>query len=300
MHFSSLVKSEHSQQNLKAAVAMMMMSVAAYATQDILVKLLSPEIHVMQICFFRAVFALIPIVAFTMMENQQTVFKSNQWYLHFWRSLFACLSLFCFIASFRLIPLAEAYTLTFACPLFMTALSIPLLKEKVPLWRWATVITGFIGVIVMMRPGLGVLDTGGLFALIGGLFYAISLIFVRKLSHDHKDSNTLIVSTFTLLSILLTLPFLPFVWQPINFETMSRLALIGILGGTAQFAMTQAFRLAPVSKIAPFDYAALIWAVAFGYIFFGDIPDIFMIAGTMLIIGSGLVVIRSESKVIQK
>ncbi len=294
MNSESLVSQGSRNQSLRLAVLMMMISVATYATQDVLVKLLPPEIPVIQICFFRAVYAFIPIVGFTLIENPKTVFKTEQWGLHFWRSLFSCLALYCFIASFRLVPLAEAYTLTFSCPLFMTALCIPMLRERVPFWRWIAVISGFAGVLVMMRPGSGILEVGGMFALSGGFFYAISLIFVRQLSHHHQDSNTLIVGTFTVMSALLTLPFLPFVWQPVDVDVLPRLVLIGVLGGTAQYAMTQAFRMAPVSQIAPFDYVSLIWAVGFGYFIFHEIPDFYMIAGAVLIIGSGLLILKSE------
>jgi len=294
MAIASLLSRGFKQQNLRFAVGLMMLSVATYATQDVLVKFIPHEISLIQICFFRAVFAFIPIIVFSMLENRKTMFQTDQWPMHFWRSLFSCLALICFIASFRLIPLAEAYTLTFSCPLFMTAMSIPLLREKVPLWRWIAVIAGFLGVVIMMRPGSGVLDLGGVFALVGGFFYSFSLILVRKLSHHHQDSSTLIVGTFTLMSALLTLPFLPFVWQPMETEVLVKLVLIGILGGTAQFAMTQAFRLAPVSQIAPFDYAALLWAVAFGYIFFHEVPDVYVYLGAALIIGGGLAIVRSD------
>ncbi len=294
MAIASLVRRGSKQQNFRLAVGLMMVSVATYAMQDVLVKFIPPEISVIQICFFRAVFAFIPILAFAVLEDRNTMFKTEQWPMHFWRSLFSCLALICFIAAFRLMPLAEAYTLTFSCPLFMTALCIPMLRERVPLWRWIAVITGFLGVVIMMRPGSGILDMGGIFALVGGFFYSFSLILVRKLSHHHQDSSTLIVGTFTLMSAVLTLPFLLFVWQPMETEVLAKLVLIGILGGTAQFAMTQAFRLAPVSQIAPFDYAALLWAVAFGYIFFHEIPDVYVYLGAALIIGGGLAIVRSD------
>lgn len=293
---SLFLRNDARQQNLSLAIMMMMFSVAMYATQDVFVKLLPPEISVVQICFFRALFSFIPIGLLAFAENPGTLFKTDQWGLHFWRSLFALFALFCFIAAFRMIPLAEAYTLTFSCPFFMTALCIPLLKEKVPYWRWLAVFTGFSGVLIMMRPGAGVLQIGSLFAIAGGFFYAISLILVRKLSHHHQDSNTLIVATFCLLSVLLLLPLLPFVWQPMDLQTTLRLVLIGILGGTAQYGMTQAFRLAPVSQIAPFDYAALLWALGFGYFIFNEVPDTIMIFGGMLIVGAGLLILRSESR----
>lgn len=285
----------HPRENhLKSAVLCMMFSVFFYALQDVLVKMLPSDMHVMQICFFRAIFALIPIFIYSLTEPSEKLLKTKNWSMHFWRSLFSSFALFCFIGSFRLIPLADAYTLSFSCPLFMVALCIPLLNEKVSLSLWLAVIAGFIGVLIMMRPGSDTLEVGGILALVGGFFYALSLIFVRKLSHQHQDSSTLIVLTFTVMSAFLTLPFLPFVWQPVDTQILWQLMTIGVLGGSAQLAMTQAFRLAPVSKLAPFDYASLIWAVAFGYLFFGEKPDTYVIAGALLIVSSGMMIMNME------
>lgn len=294
MKATGLVVTNSQKQSLTIAVIMMMLSVAAYATQDVLVKLLPPEITIVQISFFRALFAFIPIFILGWMEYRPGLMKTTQWPLHIWRSLFSSLALLGFIGSFRLIPLAEAYSLSYSCPLFMTALSIPLLNEKVSVWGWATIMTGFAGVIVIMRPDAGLLDVGGGFALVGGMSYAISLIFVRSLTHHHRDSNTLIVTSFTLICCLLLLPFLPFNWVPMDQHTFGMLTVIGILGGSAQYAMTQAFRMAPVSKIAPFDYVSILWAVGFGYFIFGEVPEIYVILGGLMIIGSGLVILRSE------
>jgi drug/metabolite transporter (DMT)-like permease len=286
-------------QSLPHAVAMLMLSVACYAIQDVLIKLLPTEISVFQICFFRALFAFIPILALFPFENRSTVFKSDQWGMHFWRSFFATLSLFFYISSFRLIPLADAYSLTFSCPLFMTALSIPFLKEKVPIGRWLAVITGFTGVLIALQPGSGLLQLGGYFAVIGGFFYATSLVLVRKLSHHHQDSNALIVTTFTSMSLIVTAPILPFVWVPFEWSLLPQFVMIGVLGGAAQYAITQALRMAPVSQVAPFEYIALIWALVFGYLFFNEVPNILMAVGAILIIGSGLFILRSEKVSIQ-
>ncbi len=278
---------------ISQAIGFMMLSVAMYAFQDVLVKSLPADISVAQIVFLRGIFAFIPIIALAFAENDLNL-RTSKWGLHLCRSLFSSLALICFIASFRMLPLAEAYTLTFSCPIFMTALCIPLLKEKVSLQRWLAIGLGFIGVLTMMRPGTATFQIGGGLALLGGFFYAISLIYVRALSST--ESNTLIVATFTLMSIVLSGICLPFSWTPIDHEIYVSFAIIGTLGGTAQYAMTQAFRLAPVSVIAPFDYASLLWALSLGYLVWGDLPDALMIAGGCTIIASGLYLIHHEKK----
>src|SRR5260221_2661305 len=146
MALSLLATDKSPAQRLQRAVAFMMLSVATYAIQDVFVKLLPPEISVWQISFFRGIFALIPIAMVAFFEDKKPAFKTDHWKLHMLRSFFSCLALFFFIGAFRLIPLADAYTLTFSCPIFLAAFSIPLLKEKVPLANWLAILTGFCGV----------------------------------------------------------------------------------------------------------------------------------------------------------
>ena len=291
MFSNSLASLNVRQQNVNQAIGFMLISVALYASQDVLIKSLPVNLSLIQIVFFRSIFAFIPILIFALRDNDFT-FVSQKWGMHLLRSLFSSLALICFIASFRMIPLADAYSLTFSCPLFMTALCVAFLKEKVPLQRWFAVSLGFVGVLIIMRPGTTAFQIGGMVALLGGFFNAVSLIYVRALSGT--ESNTLIVSTFTLMSVLLSGILVPFYWQPMDTVVLLPLVVIGILGGTAQYAMTQAFRQAPVSVVAPFDYAALLWALGFGYLFWGDLPNWYMATGCVIVIGSGMYLIQHE------
>ena len=290
MSFSQSLRSN----NIPRAIMFMMLSVAAYATQDVFIKLLPSEISVIQICFFRGVFSFIPIIIFSRFEKKKQFLRTDSIWLHFWRSLVSTLALFCFIGAFRLIPLAEAYAITFSCPLFMTLLCIPILREKVSRQRWLAVITGFIGVLVVMQPGQEALQLGGLLALLGGLFYAISLVLIRHLSD--RDNNTMIIVTFNLMSTSICAALLPFNWEPFELEFLSHFVAIGVLGGCAQYAMTQAFRTGAVSAIAPFDYIALLWALGYGYFIWNEAPDVNTILGSVLIILAGLYIIRHERR----
>ena len=280
--------------NIPLAVMFMMISVATYATQDVVVKLLPPEITIIQICFFRGIFSFIPIMVMVIFEKEKRFLKTDQPGLHVLRTIASSLSLLCFISAFRLIPLTEAYAITFSCPLFMTLLCIPILKEKVSSQRWLAVIVGFIGVLVVMRPGQDAIHIGGIIALFGGLFYAVSLILIRHLSD--RDNNTMMILTFNIMSTLICGALLPFNWVDFDLSLLPHFLLIGILGGSAQYAMTQAFRTGPVSAIAPFDYVALLWAVGYGYFIWDDIPDAYVIVGSLLIVGAGIYIVRHEKK----
>ncbi len=275
------------------AVAFMMVSVGLYATQDVLVKFLPEGVSLTEIIFFRSLFAFLPIALFYPFEMKKKVFRTTKPYAHLARSFFSTVALFFFIASFRIMPLADAYALTFSTPLFLALLALPLLKEKLSFQRVTAVIIGFGGVLIMLRPH-GAFEWEGLIPLSGGFFYAVSLIQVRALSKE--DSNTLIVFTFTLMSTVASFLLLLFTDPSLHWELLPRMLVIGFLGGSAQYAMTQAFRLAPVSSIAPFDYAAMIWAVVYGYLFWGDAPDLPLMLGASLVIVAGLALIRHERR----
>jgi drug/metabolite transporter (DMT)-like permease len=195
--------------------------------------------------------------------------------------------------AFKLLPLGEAVALTLSGPIFLTALSVPLLGEKVGLRRWSAVIVGFIGVLVMTRPGAGLFNPAALFALGGAVFYALAMISVRWLSATEPAATT--VFYFTLFATAAGALSLPFQWQTPDLGGFCLLAGIGLIGGVAQMAMTQAFRLAPASIVAPFEYLALVFAVGIGYAVWQEVPDIYIFIGSAIVIGSGLYILHRET-----
>jgi drug/metabolite transporter (DMT)-like permease len=277
---------------LVLAVFYMMLSVFCYSLQDNLVKFMA-HLPLMQLLFFRSVFALIPVLMLFKICNRQSLWPTSNYKLHFWRAFFSFLATIAFFESFRRIQLAQAYTLTFSCSLFLVLFGSVFLKEKVGMMRWLTVSIGFAGVWIAMDPGNIEYDIGAAIAILGGLVYALSLVCIRKLSY--QDNDTAIVFSFIVFSIICSLPFLPFVWEPITINELLILIILGILGGLAQYAMTRSFRLAPVSFLAPFDYLALIWAVLFGYLLWEEIPHITTWVGAFIIIISGYTLLFYEN-----
>jgi drug/metabolite transporter (DMT)-like permease len=209
------------------------------------------------------------------------------------RAAVGLLSMLCFFKAFALLPLGDAVALAMSGPIFLTALSVPLLGERVGIRRWSAVVVGFLGVVIMTRPGSGSLQLGAALAIGGAVFYALAMVSVRRLSAT--EGSTAIVFYMALFSTVATGIVLPFFWVDPDARGWMLLVAIGLLGGVAQMLMTQAFRFAPVATIAPFEYLALVYATGLGYLIWGDIPDVWIIGGAAVVVASGLYILHREA-----
>ena len=204
----------------------------------------------------------------------------------------------CFFYAFKVMPLADAYAIAFAAPLVMTALSMPILGEAVGMRRWAAVVVGFLGVVVMLRPGTAgigeMLNIGTIAAIAGTVLFALVVLLTRKLSR--VDTNAGIIFHAGLVGVLGSTALLPLDFIMPGIDGFLLLALVGLLGGVGVIAFTEALCHAPVAILAPFDYTAMIWAVAFGYVIWADLPDGWTLTGTAIVIASGLYVLHRETR----
>jgi len=272
----------------------MLLAVFLFSCMDALIKWVAATHPIGQIIFFRNIIAFVPVFFVLRQAGGIGVLRTRHFGGHVVRGVVGILSMVCIFTAFALMPLAEAVALSLSGPIFMTALSVPLLREKVGIRRWSAVIVGFIGILVMTRPGLGVFQPAALLAVGGALFYALAMISIRKLSTI--DPPTTIVFYFTLFAAIAGAVSLPFQWVTPDAFGLFLLVSIGLLGGIAQLALTQAFRLAPVAIVAPFDYGALVFAVGFGYTFWGDVPDLYILVGAAIVVGSGLYILHRETR----
>jgi drug/metabolite transporter (DMT)-like permease len=183
---------------------------------------------------------------------------------------------------------------SFAAPLLVTALSVLVLRERVGWRRWSAVSIGFVGVIVMVKPDAGLFDRIAVIALVATVFYALVIVSIRKLSRT--ETPTAIVFYYALTSTLITGAVLPFVWVMPDAEGWVLLILVGVIGGIAQFAMTNAYRLATVSIIAPFDYMHIIWAALLGFFIWGEVPGNTIWIGTAIVMASGIYILFREAR----
>ena len=274
-------------------IALMVLSVALFSIMDALVKLLAQTYHPFQVAFFRSLFALLPIGVMVAARGGMPILATRRLGGHAARSVVGIAALLMFFYSFAHMKLADVVAVGFAAPLFITALSVPLLGEKVGWRRWSAVLVGFAGVILVVDPGSGILDPVALIALSAALFYAFAVVVIRKLSST--ESNAAIVFYFSVAATLVCGSMMPFLWIPPTPEHLVLLALIGILGGSAQYVMVEAFRWGPVSVLVPFEYTAIAWSLSFGFFAFGETASVQMLVGVAIIAASGLYILHRET-----
>lgn len=268
-------------------------AVFCFAVMDTLIKYLSGSYDTWQVMFFRAFFALVPLAVLVVRGGGIASLRTRRPLAHVGRALVGVAAVFCFFYAFGHMPLADVYAISFAAPLIITALSVPLLGEAVGWRRWAAVAVGFLGVLVMLRPGSGIVSPVALLALAGTALYSLTIIFVRKLSRT--ETNAAIIFYFmATLSLVSGIAMLP-VWRTPGAVDLALLVTIGLVGGVAQILLTQAFRIAPPSLLAPFEYTGMIWAAGFGYLVFGDLPDEAIWIGSAIVVGSGLYILHRET-----
>jgi uncharacterized membrane protein len=188
----------------------MLLAVVLYGFMDALIKIAAGRYPVIEIVFFRSLFALLPLALLVMRGGGWRSLATRQPRLQALRAVVGFTSLVCFFDAFALLPLADVVAIGFAAPMFITALSVPLLGEQVGWRRWTAVLVGFLGVLIMVRPGSGLVELGALVALAGTLSYAVSIIIIRRLSTT--DSSAPTVASFTLLSVVGAGAVLPFYW----------------------------------------------------------------------------------------
>ncbi|WP_374448855.1 DMT family transporter [Stella sp.] len=276
-------------------ILLMLIAVACFVVMDALIKWLSATFPTMQVVFFRSLFALVPIAAMVAHQGGIERLKTKRPGMHALRCAVGLGSMICFFHAFRVMPLADVIAIGFAAPLFVTALSVPLLGEKVGIRRWTAVVVGFVGVLVMVRPGLDLFEVGAGIALLGTVAYSLAMILMRDLGKT--DTTTAITFYFTMSATIVAGLAMPFVWvEPRDLSDWLLLALVGLIGGVAQLLMTQAFRITPVAVIAPFDYTAMLWGSILGYAVWGEVPDAPLWVGAAIVAGSGLYIVHRETR----
>ena len=285
------------------AILLMNLAVLVFTSMDGLIKYASDTYGYPtgELIFVRNLFAFIPLIGYMLVVEKRLQLKTSQPWGHFWRGVFGVSAMYCYFLSYKLLPLSDAIALGLSGPIFLTTLSVPLLGEKVGWRRWSAVVVGFIGVVIMTRPGSGVFDPSALVPLIAAFFYALAMISIRKMSANEPPTTIVFYFTaFAMLASLITLPFGHFdpdlAWRmPSGAKEIGFLVLIGTMGGAAQIALTTAFRRASVSIVAPFDYMALVYGFLIGFLIFGESPDRYLIVGGIVVVASGIYIIHRET-----
>lgn len=274
---------------------MMLASVFFFSLMNVLVKILADALPVVEVTFFRSFFALIPVAGIIVAQDGwRASLRTERPLGHIWRGMVGITSMSAMFWSFHLLPLGDAVALTFAAPLFLTALSVPILGEKVGIHRWSAVLVGFVGVLIIVKPSGEVFQVGSLVALVAAAGQATAVMTVRQLSRT-EPPNT-IVFYFTLSTTVIIGTLVPFVWQTPTPTQWGLLTVMGVLGGCGQLFVTRAYSLAPAAAIAPLNYASLLFAVLSGWLLWGDVPSTSMSIGAAIVASSGLYILHRETR----
>lgn len=282
-----------SRDDVRRGIMFVVLSILMFGLANALVKLASEKYPITEIVFFRCAFGLLPASILVLKAGGLMTLHTHRFGEHLSRALIQFLSMMAIFTAFRLMPLTDAIAITFASPMFMTVLSIPLLGERVRLHRWGAVLIGLAGVLLMVKPGPGMLESGAIFALANAFLGALVTIALRRMSVT-ESSSTLVfyqIAITTGFSALL----LPFAWVTPGWIDVVLLAAIGIASAIGQFWWTQAYRYAPASVAAPFSYTSMIWAVLFDVLIWHSPPTLDLLGGAVIVVLSGLYIIYREA-----
>lgn len=274
-------------------ILIMLAAVAFFAAMDALLKFFAGYYPPMQIGAMRGLASLPFVLASVALTGGWRTLRPTRWGLHFARGLLAVVMMGGFIYAVSRLSLADAYAIFFVAPLLVTALARPLLGEHVGWRRWAAILVGLGGVLWMIQPGgSGLSLAGGLGALGAAFAYALTVIAARVLTRTETTSTVVFwfLLQLTVYCGLLALPG----WVPIRPEDWPFILLLGITGATGQHLITEAFRHAPASVIAPFEYTAMLWAVALDWLIWSTIPDGRIYVGGSLVVACGLYLLWRE------
>ena len=273
----------------------MIMSVLFFSLMDILIKI-TDQYDVGQTMFFRAFFGLIPIYFLIPKERVRDFYKTDYLKLHFYRSFFGAIAMAAIFIGLRNLQLAEVTAMAFSGPLWVVVFSMFFLSEKIRLKRWIAVGLGFIGVIVISKPGFENLNFYYIYPIIFCIGFAGVSIIIRKLTLV-GEPVWLIAFYFSLVSGLgglITLPFGKWI-MPSNYDFIF-FVLIGLLGSIANLLLTQSYKLAEVTLTTPLKYLSLVFAIIFGFYFFDEIPTIYTLSGAGLIVVSSAIIFFRENE----
>lgn len=271
----------------------MVASVFLFSIQNAIGKWLAQTYPIPMLVFFRSAVALLPSYLFVLRAGGVSTLRTNRLGAQFGRAVIWGGSNVASFFAYHLLPLADAVALTFAAPLFLTALSWPILRERVGRERWIAVSVGFIGVLIMAHPSGAGNSIGMGFAVLCALCNAVGTLTVRGLTRT--DSTASIVFYTALFMTLMALPFLPFFWMtpgPLDFLLFCS---IGLIGGVSQYWTTQALYYAPAAAVSPFNYMGLIWGSLLGFLVWGDLPTLPMMIGATVVTLTGLYLLRHEA-----
>jgi drug/metabolite transporter (DMT)-like permease len=285
-----------SQERPVIAIGLVLAAMFAFAVMDGLTKMLSQTLPIPQILWVRSIVFTILAMALLRAQNpgqsMLSVARSARPKLQFARALLLFLESAVFMVAFKLLPLADVHAVAAVAPLLVVALSVPTLGETVGPRRWAAVLVGFAGVLLIVRPDFNKLDPAILIALMGAAMWALYQVLVRLCARTDRSETTSVWTALVGLGASTIIG--PVTWVSPDPKGWAMLGAIATLGSLAHISLIKALSMTQPSLLQPYNYSLFVWAVVIGYLFFGDVPDRWTLAGAAVVIASGIYVWHRE------
>lgn len=274
----------------------MVVSTVCFAVMHTMIRHVSSDLHTFQIVFLRSFFGLLVFLPM-FLRHGLGPFKTQHLPHHFLRAGLNIVAMSCFFYALSITPIARVTALAFSAPLFTAVLSFFILGERFKLHRWSAIVLGFVGALIILRPGIIPLDLGSFLVLTSAFAWGITMIVIKVLSRT--DSAVTITSYVSLLLAIFAFGPALWVWNAPSLETWGWLVAIGMCGTLAQITLTQAFKVGETTVVLPFDFLKLIWVAMLGYWLYSEVADLWTWVGAAVIIASAFYVAHRE-RVVQR
>lgn len=272
-------------EDVRLGAALLVLSAAIFASVGAAIKLVASDVTVEQIVFFRSSLAFIPMLPFLRRAGLRGL-VTDCFGKHVVRALAGVAAMYCYFFAIAHLPLAEAVVLSYTAPLFIPFIARAWLDEGVAPGAGFAAALGFGGILLILRPGAGLLSVAAPVGIVGGLFAALAFVGIRSLAETEPTTRT--VFYFGVIASAISAVPLPWSWRTPTPRAWALLVLIGVLAGLGQFALTQAYAHAPASRISPFSYTTVIFATLFGWILWSEVPDALSFIGAALVCVAGV------------
>ena len=283
----------HEQRQRLIGIALMCGALACFAVLDSMAKFLNHYMDTLQVVWARYAGAFVMAIAISNPITRPSLMRTTRPALQVGRSILLLASTLLNFFALRYLQLDQALAIVFSTPFFVAILSGPVLGEWVGWRRWAAICVGFVGVLLVARPGFGGIHPAALISLAAAMFYAAYNISTRMLARTDSNETTLFYSN--LVGAAVTLPIVPFVWTTPHEPIVIALMIVcGAFGTVGHYLLIIAHRLAPPALLAPFIYSQLIWVMILGYVVFNDLPNRWTLAGAAVVVASGLYILYRE------
>lgn len=270
----------------------MLLSTVFFSFTHVAIREASAHTNPIQIAFLRNVFAMVFILPL-MAKYGWTLWSTTQFTVHCVRAVLHVIAMFAFFTAVSITPLAKVTALGYTAPIFAAILSVLFLGEKFRIHRWSAILIGFLGALIVLRPGLISVDYGSLLVLFSSSIWGIVLVVMKFLSK--KDSSFTMTAYMSLLGTIISALPAWYIWETPELGEWPVLILIGLISTIGQLSLTEGLKNLDTTAAMPFDYLRLIWSALFGFIFFSEIPDIFIWTGAIMICSSGIWIAYRES-----